>query len=610
MKLLTQGLPQVRQLLRQGGWFAPALIVSVLSLEFFGRQSVSDFYDIVGAVFLVLLVALVAVRHRASPLDWVKYLGRQVWKVARYTDHFKIEFGPDLRGTPPIPPRLPITVHLAISLIALWTAGALVLWNYLPHSWRSYVIQGSYTLYLAAVLALWGLLFASALAGFYFPFMLFNYLFPRISNRVDDPKISRGQILFLVGYFSIVATASGLSLRRSEWLPLWVVPAFCGIVVAAVTLLAMWPRHTDVQFIWRAEGSRRVWSVTTPRLLWITTSLVTLLLTACIATAAGGRLIGRSPIDGDMPITDVLGVFVAWLTPGILISASIYAWLLWKHNPSRPCRPSVHVGGDLAAAVRPQVKRILQSWGWDVHFAPRPPTEIDVRIRLVESMHSQATDFDPTWPLCVSLHDLELNSVRERLLRRDELQKRRQAMRGLEKIFRYAKGQHFAGGSGYWLAPHLWFMPGLARDEMEEEREDSAFLAQTVGPPYHEVLHRHVREYLYRLLRALQVDLIFLEDGVDFRKLKKVLRVMFEVYDKSAGKRRAEEIQFQGLPKIRVLIHDFQLDEPFRSETYPEPRFDDLGRARILHVFRDRGDHEEYLEPPFDFSYTPVPLYA
>ena len=49
---------------------------------------------------------------------------------------------------------------------------------------------------------------------------------------------------------------------------------------------------------------------------------------------------------------------------------------------------------------------------------------------------------------------------------------------------------------------------------------------------------------------------------------------------------------------------------PFRSENYPEPRFEDLGRARILHVFRDRGEHEELIENPFDFSSSPVPLFA
>jgi len=284
--------------------------------------------------------------------------------------------------------------------------------------------------------------------------------------------------------------------------------------------------------------------------------------------------------------------------------------MLWKNNPSRPCRPSVHVAGDLAAPVRPELKRILKSWGFDVSFDPTAATETDVRIRLVETAQSQAREFDPEWPLAVSIDDLQEGVIRDRLERRDEIQKRRLLFRGLEKIFRQTKKHEHSGGSGWWLAPHLWFIPGLARDEMDDDGEDAGILTPTVGPPYAHVMHRHVREYLYRMLRSLQVDLFFVEDGINFRKLKRVLRMLFEIYDKSAGQKRAEEVQFLGLPKMKILIHDFQLDEPFRSENYPEPRFEDLGRARILHVFRDRGDHEELIETPFDFSSTPVPVFA
>ncbi len=236
---------------------------------------------------------------------------------------------------------------------------------------------------------------------------------------------------------------------------------------------------------------------------------------------------------------------------------------------------------------------------------------MDVRIRLVEAIRSQAKEFEPEWPLCLSIEDLQAGQVLERLERRDEIQKRRLLMRGLKRVFKSAAQREFDYGSGYWVAPHLWFMPGLTRDEAgEQENAESTFMAQVVGPGFHQVMHRHVREYVYRLFRSLEVDLIFVEDGIDFRNLKKVLRVLFEVHDKSAGKKCAEEIQFQGLPKVKVLIHEFDVDEPFRSGTYPEPRYDDLGRARILHVFRDRGDEEELIEPPFDFSSTPVPLFA
>lgn len=603
MKLLTQTLPQVRQLIHQGGWFSPVLVISLCALEFFGRKSANDFYDTLGAATLVLMVALVAIRHRLAPLNWVGYLGRQVKKLARFTDRFKIEFGPDLRGKPPIPRKLPSPILLTMVLMIVWSAVAVTLWYNLPNSWRSYVIQGSYILYLVGMLALWGLLFTGALGGIYFPFMLFNYLYPRTTTGSAETKMSRGQLTFLTTYVLTVALASWL-------LPLWVVLAFSGCVIVAVTLLALWPRKPDVQFIWRAVGSARVWSITTPRLLWVTTVVVTLLLTALVLTATGSRVLGIYGIDADMPITVMLGAAVAWLTPGILITAGIFVFLLWKHNPSRNCEPSIHIEGVLATAARPQIKQAFKIMGWNLKFEPQSTDRIDVRIRLVEQMHSQAQEFDPSWPLCLSLEDLQLPTVIERLKRRDEIQKRRLLLRGVEKIFKHTVGRTFSGGTGYWLAPHLWFMPGLARDEIDDDRDDSALLAQTVGPPFQDVMHRHVRQYLYHLLRALEVDLIFIEDGVSFRKLKRALRIMFEVFDKSAGTKRAEETHFLGLPKIKVLIHDFQLDEPFRSETYPEPRFEDLGRARILHIFRDRGDQEEYMEPPFDFGRTPVPLYV
>jgi hypothetical protein len=201
--------------------------------------------------------------------------------------------------------------------------------------------------------------------------------------------------------------------------------------------------------------------------------------------------------------------------------------------------------------------------------------------------------------------------VRERLERRDEIQKRRLLLKGFQKLMKHAKDRDFTGGSGFWLAPHLWLLSGMTRDDIDESDngEEPNFLMRSVGPPYSQVFSRPVRNYLYRLLRALEVDLIFVEDGINHRKLGKVMRVLFEVFDKFAGKRRAEEIQFQGLPKVKVLIHDFQLDQPFESSTYPEPRFEDLGRARILHIFRDRGDQEELIEPPFDSSRSPAPLW-
>ena len=198
----------------------------------------------------------------------------------------------------------------------------------------------------------------------------------------------------------------------------------------------------------------------------------------------------------------------------------------------------------------------------------------------------------------------------DRLTRRHEIQARRRIVTALERLFKRIGHRTYNNGQGFWVAPHFWFIVGLTRDAQEEEIDlaDSPMLSGTVGPAFHRVMPRAARHHFYELMRALHVDLIFVEDGVKFRRLVKVLRRMFEVYDKHAGRKPAEDIHFVGLTGTRVMIHDFQLDEPFKSETYPEPKYDYLGRARILHIFRDRSESEELVEPPFDFTRTPTPV--
>ena len=94
-----------------------------------------------------------------------------------------------------------------------------------------------------------------------------------------------------------------------------------------------------------------------------------------------------------------------------------------------------------------------------------------------------------------------------------------------------------------------------------------------IGPPYPEVLSLPVRRYAYQMLKSLQVELIFVEDGVSFRKLVRVFRTLFEIYDKGAGQKHSEDVHFQGMTKVKVMFHDFDVDEPFRSSKYPEPKF-------------------------------------
>jgi hypothetical protein len=597
MNVFHATVPQLRHVLTHGRWFTPSVLVLFVGLEMFGRRATSDVHDTVGAAVLLLILVGIAFRHRANPIPWVKRLGAMTWFLARAGDRFKVDVGPDLRGTPAIPRRLPAAVYAAGFVLAAWTALAAVIWWFSPAGWRPLVVQVTYIGYLSLMSLLWGMLFVALLGGVYFPIMLLTRL--ARGGRPGDTQMTRGQLLFLAGYLSLTTAASWL-------LPIWPVLVFAGLCWLVVAGLNLVPgRPGSAQLIWRNPRTRAVWAVPMRRILLAVTTLVVLLLAALVVSAAGGRVFGHPDAENTMPLTTVMGGWLAWLMPGLLVSAAVFIVLAWRNDPARPGRPRAQVAG-IPESAQKLVARLLRLHGWIANFAAPAPT--DVRLKVVHPEASEAHEFDPDWPLAVSRADLANEFVYTRMARREEIQLRRRFLRGLERVFDEAKERKSAGGCGYWLAPHLWFVAGLTRDEVTGGEDEPSFLTEIVGPPYAEVFTLPVRRYLYRLLKSLQVDLIFVEDGIGYKKLVRVFRVLFELYDKWAGEKRPEDVHFRGLTKVRVMFHDFDVDEPLRPSTkYPEPKFAPLGRLRVLHVFKDRGGEEEYIEPPFSFDQTPVP---
>lgn len=176
--------------------------------------------------------------------------------------------------------------------------------------------------------------------------------------------------------------------------------------------------------------------------------------------------------------------------------------------------------------------------------------------------------------------------------RRGVQRHRRELRRGLARLFKHGAGRTFEKGEGFLVAPHLWYVVRLSRDTDEED-------CWFVGPPYHRVLSRAARHHLYEVLRDVEVDLFFVEDGVGHRRFLGVLRQLFEFHD-LFGARPLEERHFAGLPGVRVMIHEHDLEDerPWAPSGYEEPDYEDLGRARIVHVFRDRGGSDERARAP------------
>src|SRR5687767_4279699 len=136
MSAFTSVVPQLRHVLTHGRWFTPSVVVLFVGLEMFGRRAASDVHDTVGAVVLLLILAGIAMRHRVNPIPWVKRLGALLWRVAKISDRLKVDVGPDLRGTPRIPRRLPWVVYVVVLFLLAWAVAAAAVWRYCPEGWR------------------------------------------------------------------------------------------------------------------------------------------------------------------------------------------------------------------------------------------------------------------------------------------------------------------------------------------------------------------------------------------------------------------------------------------------------------------------------------------
>ena len=597
MKLLTSVLPRGSRVLPAGCWFTLLVVGALAGLEVVGRYTANDVHDGLAAFLLLGIGASVAARHRREPLAWVRTLAGWCRRGLGALGWLRYDHGFDLRGTPPLPRRTPGVVWAVAVAFVVWGVLAGLAWAAFPGGWRVLGVKGSYTLYLVGLLALWVALLGCLILGVSVPVAVIDRL---LKGWVGETDRRGAELAAVVGYMVFVSAVA------------WVVPptavlVIC-LVVAVVAWLAYLPRGTDgAALVWRAGPGEPVYAVPIHRVLAIIAGLSALLLFNVLLTACGGQLTGDPAGKEAMPVTSLLGAMAAWVVPGLLAVALFRLWVAHRKDPARRSPPAAHVSGGTPAA-RKQAARVIRGWGWKVRAEPSPRYPGTVGVELVQPDQSEATEFDPRWPLRVSEADLLAGEVRQRLDRRDEIQVRRQFFRGLAKLFKRASSFKGPGGGGYWLAPHWWFIEGMAREDADGAEDETA--PPLVGPPYHRVMPARSRQHLYRVLRATQVDMIFVEDGVTYRKVEKVLRVLLELYDIHGGKRKAEELHFRGLPKVRVMIHEYEPGNPFQSDVYPEPKFDDLSRVRVLHVFRDRGGHEERVEPPFDFSWTPAPVGA
>ncbi len=594
MKLLTSVFPRNGRVLPAGCWFTLGVCVFVAVLEVAGRKATSDVHDALAAFLLVAAGFAVVARHRREPLAWVSRLAGFARRLADSASWLRYDHGIDLRGTPPLPRRTPPVIFLFVALLFVWAGLAATAWIALPTGWRIVSYYSSYTLYLLFMLALWGALLTVTVVGIFVPVAVLD---KQLKNWVGETDRRGAELAAVVGYAVLMSAVAYV-------VPPVVVLALCLAVALIAWAIYLPPGADGAALLWRSAPDRPVFAVPLRRVLSAILGLIALVAFDVLLTACGGRLFDTAPrIHEAMPLTTLLGMVAAWMMPGLLVVVLVKLGSARHGDPARRTPPTLHISGTDAADVR-KAAQTTRVWGWLVRRAPAARESGQVGIEVVCPERSEATEFDPRWPLKVSIADLEAGAVKQRLDRRDEIKVRRQFFRGLQKLFKRASVFKGPAGGGFWLAPHWWFIEGIGREDADASGDDAPPL---VGPAYSRVLPARARQHAHAVLRATQVDMIFVEDGVTYRNLERALRVLTELYDVHGGQRKAEELHFRGVPKVKAMIHEYEPGNPFRSELYPEPKFDDLSRVRVLHIFRDRGGHEELIEPPFDFSYTPAP---
>ncbi len=619
MKTISNKLPIfARRLIQPSSLLLVAWIVLIAVLEVAGRSIQSDVGDIGVLLLLAMAVTASALIHARIRANWVDRIRRGFFRLWVRVQSWRMEVGVDFRKSPSLPRGMPNLWSNGILTAALLLVGLMILRDVFPGGIRAYLASGSYTVYLIALAIVWGAMGAMAAFMLLLPVTLIHN--ELVSRHVGQQPRSMRDEFVAQSLFLVILLVAGV------FLPAWF-PAL-GLIVAMFLVLGIqiFRMIPSLVLTWKRTALHRLVSNKsdesnddTVRVMeyrdWISAQLLAVGLIACsliiltrgsllFATTAGGA-------GNGMIVTPLFGLFFSWC---VLAGFGAVLYLLWRliwmgrfANPSHPVRPVLFVQGEADRAAQKQVRRELAEQGWNVRFAPEHPKPLDVKISIAPGTEQTVDIEGPSWPMEVPFSRLTAADNLWRYERRDEIQKRRVLVSGFQKLFKRAARRVFKQGQGYWLGPQHWFIVGMSRDVPEDElHDDDSLFDEIIGTPYFRLFPREARNHFLQMMQALQIDIIFVGDGVGFRRFRKVLNCLFEVYDMHGGKQRAEERHFVGIPKTRVVILDLEPESRKEERAYQEPDYDQIGRARILEIFRDRPDHEEVSDTPMEDTDVPV----
>jgi len=577
---------------RLGDWSESASLVlrwlvPLASLEVLGRVSPFDATDAVGVagIWILAFTRRDTWRRALERLRATRGGGR----VARLLARWRPIVGVDLRSEPALPRALPHS--LSVPFVAIVVVTAILVPSHAAFPTDARDVLGSVS---GLVALLWTtLVWSACLAGAFF---LASSVLVHLRYRLEASSIDRrrrralraGGAAYLLGCLLLGAVAP----PRAALIVLV-------LALALLACVALLPSLQRLRVAWaQRERPETLFSFSFGTGLVVTASFLTCAIVVVFLLAAGDRLDGE--LAPESAITSTLGRTFLWVATGA--AAYVFAFQaveLFVNRASDPARPAP-VQVRLANVPEHDAARVRQAFearGFRVAGGAHDPTDVPVVWSSAPLARELRAGEDGS--VALSASGLADERTVERLRRRAAIRRRRLLVRRLERLFKIAAGRRYLRGAGFWVAPHLWFITHLSRDD----DDDDMWL---VGPSYRSFFPRAARHHLYETLRALEIDLLFVEDGVGFRRFKRVLAMLFEYHD-MFGERPIEERHFAGLPGVRVVVHEHPGERHLRPKFWKEPDYEGVGRARILHVARDRPDDVESFERPFDTDWAPAP---
>ena len=582
--------------------------IAVVATEIVGRRLGSDLYDLgLGILLAIAWSWLMGPDGRERVVSFAKRMKERV--LHALSSKWSVSIGVDLRDHPPIAEG-PIPIFHRLQRIAIGVSVAsFVLAMVGTLAWRPVVTQACYLVHLTLLTALWCVLGFLLLGALMVAVLCIHDFYVLRHHDRRARRVAQGERSY-VPEFLTHSVIGCLLIVLGHLMPVWVPVAIT--VAASLVGTAVLRRRNRLQLtlLWRpsAGGDLASWSWKS----YVRSYAVVFagLYVGLAYLGAGREVFGLASVRGDsLPLTTGLGEAWAWVGGLVITTQMLYLTVRMlqgeRSDPARAYPTSICLaGGDEG---REEATQRLRARGWRVGPGNGSPREDDVRLTLMAVM-PPLSEQHPRWPMAVSAGALRAPEVMHIIARRDQVQRRRLLARGFESLFKGAAARSYDRGSGWFLAPHLWFSRGMARDDDDQDDYDyrnDPFLFDRVGLPYNHVFGRAARHHFYELMSTLEIDLLFVDDGIKYRAFRRVLRVFYEHFD--VQRRAIDERHLVGIPGVRCVIHEYTLGNPYKDERYPEPDYDEIGRGRILHIFRDRGKEEEPLEVPTDWVGRPAP---